>query len=457
MKRISFEYIEKSISLLKVKKGLIGNIMSSLLFKGGTSVISFLMIRMCFNNFADGDIGIWMTLSSILVWFNFFDFGLGNGMRNDLTKALIDKDVEKVKFIVSSSYISLLFISIALILGVMLLDQLDLLHLIFGMAAGWMSLHENILAALFIGTIFQIYFKLVLFLYIADGNFYINGLVGFLNQLGVFIVMMIFQYFGLLNLLNVIMINTIVPLVIILVIQVVAFTGKYKAYIPRLSLLRREYLNDILKKGILFFTLQLFWMMLTTADVYLISFFFGELAVLKISLFFKIFTLLPMMYFLVIGPFWTAFTEAYHRGEFEWIKSVILKLNALTLLFVMFGFVMLFLLQEFISLWIGRFDIESDLNAVLVLTQMLLIVYLFPFNYLLNGTGNIKVQTLSVFFGFCFKIFVVFMLDQFAMLSPTIILLLTIVSLIPSAVTSTVQVIGMLGKPSMKEGIKSEQ
>ena len=69
-------------------------------------------------NYLDAErYGIWLTLTSIVGWFTFFDAGLGNGLRNQLTKALANGDLQLGKELVSTTYaiISILFIGALLI------------------------------------------------------------------------------------------------------------------------------------------------------------------------------------------------------------------------------------------------------------------------------------------------------------------------------------------------------
>ena len=57
--------------------------------------VSFLIVPITLTYLAPEQYGIWMTLSSILFWFSFFDVGLGNGMRNYLAEAIAEKDSKK--------------------------------------------------------------------------------------------------------------------------------------------------------------------------------------------------------------------------------------------------------------------------------------------------------------------------------------------------------------------------
>ena len=58
--------------------------------------------------------GIWLTISSIVAWFNFFDAGLGNGLRNRLAESMAKDDLENARIYVSTTYFILgaIFLSI---------------------------------------------------------------------------------------------------------------------------------------------------------------------------------------------------------------------------------------------------------------------------------------------------------------------------------------------------------
>ena len=54
--------------------------------------------------------GIWITLSSVIGWFSFFDIGLGNGLRNKFAEAIANNDHKLAKMYVSTTYAVLAFI-----------------------------------------------------------------------------------------------------------------------------------------------------------------------------------------------------------------------------------------------------------------------------------------------------------------------------------------------------------
>ena len=54
--------------------------------------------------------GVWLTLSSIMGWFAFFDIGLSNGLRNKFAEAKARGDLELARSYVSTTYAALFFI-----------------------------------------------------------------------------------------------------------------------------------------------------------------------------------------------------------------------------------------------------------------------------------------------------------------------------------------------------------
>ena len=91
---------------VKVKK----NIAALALLKGVSVLITFLLVPMTLHYLKPVQYGIWLTLSSIVAWMVYFDFGLGNGLRNKLAEALAQSDFELAKSYVSTAFFLITFI-----------------------------------------------------------------------------------------------------------------------------------------------------------------------------------------------------------------------------------------------------------------------------------------------------------------------------------------------------------
>lgn len=63
---------------IKAKK----NILASFIIKGLSIAISLVLVPLTINYINPTQYGIWLTLSSIVAWFSFFDIGLTQGLRN---------------------------------------------------------------------------------------------------------------------------------------------------------------------------------------------------------------------------------------------------------------------------------------------------------------------------------------------------------------------------------------
>ncbi len=64
------------------------NIFASFVIKGSSIIVGLFLVPLTINYLSPTKYGIWITLSSIIGWFSFFDIGLGNGLRNKFTEAV---------------------------------------------------------------------------------------------------------------------------------------------------------------------------------------------------------------------------------------------------------------------------------------------------------------------------------------------------------------------------------
>jgi O-antigen/teichoic acid export membrane protein len=106
-----------------------------------------------------------------------------------------------------------------------------------------------------------------------------------------------------------------------------------------------------------------------------------------------------MAFGIIITPFWSAFTEAYVKKDFDWIRSSIKNLIRIWLLFSMGILVMLFFADRVYELWVGdSVKVPFLLSGVLAL-YIIINVWCTIFSIFLNGVGKLRLQFYSGIFG----------------------------------------------------------
>ena len=95
---------------VSVKKDIVG----SLFVKGCSIVISLLIVPLTLGYVSSDLYGIWLTLSSIMMWLNFFDIGFTLGLKNKLAEAIALGDMQRGKMLVSTTYFMMIVIFIPL-------------------------------------------------------------------------------------------------------------------------------------------------------------------------------------------------------------------------------------------------------------------------------------------------------------------------------------------------------
>ena len=88
----------------------------SFVAKALTVFIGLITMPIVFNALDKYQFGVYATLTSIISWIDLFDFGITQGLRNRLTEARTDGDVNRGRKYISTSYCLLFFISLTLFL-----------------------------------------------------------------------------------------------------------------------------------------------------------------------------------------------------------------------------------------------------------------------------------------------------------------------------------------------------
>ena len=92
--------------------------------------------------------------------------------------------------------------------------------------------------------------------------------------------------------------------------------------------------------------------------------------------------ILVMGYTIIVTPLWSATTEAYTKGDLQWIIQTVRKLQKISLVIIIAGGIMLLLSNNIYRMWIGMNAVDVKFS-----TTFVLYIYLI-FKVLYYGTEN---------------------------------------------------------------------
>ena len=384
---------------VKLKK----NIIASLLIQGISVVIGFFMVRVSLGYLDQTKYGVWLTISSLLVWFNFFEIGLGNGLKNKLAEALAKKDFELGKIYVSTTYAILsIIIGIVFVIFIIVNNFIDwtiILNTETNLAKELSSLALIVFSFFFLRFVL----KLVGIVLVADQRPAISNLFGPMGNLISLIIIYILTKISYGSLLYLGIALSGVPIIVLSIATIYFFSHDYKKISPSINSIDFKYSKELLNLGVKFFLIQITSLIFYQTSNIIISQYFGPAQVTPYNIAYKYFSTIIMLFTIIINPFWAAFTEAWVIEDVLWVKRAINKL-----LFVWGGMVLLsvfmfFISDQFFDLWIGT-ELMQSIEISLTLKLSLIIYFTLltfggVFNMFINGVGKIRLQGITLLFG----------------------------------------------------------
>lgn len=204
-------------------------------------------------NYLNGEVyGIWLTMSSILYWFTFFDIGLGNGMRNYLTEAISTKNYAEAKSILSTTFAMLSLM--AILLGLIAFSALFIVDLnkLFNTAlVSGRQLREAMLVASAF-TLMMFVVKNVGLVFVAMQKYAINDLLLVSGNVLALLIIYVLTKLTEGNLLYVVFVFTMTPVLVFLVASVPIFI-KYSNLRPTFKTVDYSLAKKVIGKGLGFF------------------------------------------------------------------------------------------------------------------------------------------------------------------------------------------------------------
>lgn len=374
---------------IKAKK----NIGLSFLIKGASIAISLILVPLTINYINPYRYGIWLTLSSVVSWFSFFDIGLTNGLRNKLVQAKSEGNIKLAKIYISTTYsiLALIFAGVWVLLMVtnQFLNWSEILKISPSMES------EISFLAIIIFSYFCLQFvlRVITTLIIADQQPAKTSLLDLLGQILSLILIFILVKTSDGSLVKLGIALCVSPLIVLVGANLYYFNGVFKKYRPSFSDVKFAYSNDLLKLGFSFFVIQIAAIIQYESANIIISRNFGAAEVTSYNVVYKYFGILHMVFMIFITPFWSASTEAFFKNDIAWIRNGIRKYNMLNIAMFFGGLLMLLFSDMAYSLWLGKGKVDIDFSLSLY-GFIFFNVGMFGSKYVnfLNGINALRLQ-----------------------------------------------------------------
>ncbi len=333
------------------------NVVMTFFIKGLSMVISFLSLPIYIRFFNDDSVlGLWYTILSVIVWFLTFDLGFGNGLRNKLVAAFSKKDNEEAQELVSSTYVSITKIAVIFIIIFTPLIFILNWNKIFKVEEALISLSalRTTIVIVFITIVSQFVLRIINFILYAYQKSAVNNFIALITSIvQVIIVVFIPSKTNDINLITLSIIYFISIVLPLLVTTLIFFWKKGKEIRPKLKYSNNEKSKEIIFLGSKIFINQIFYLLLTGFNSYLITYFLSSAVVVEYQIYYKIFMLTGTIFTLVLVPFWSATTKAMVEKRFNWIKKALKYMLFFTILFLISQALIVVMNQFIFNIWLG--------------------------------------------------------------------------------------------------------
>jgi len=378
-------------------KIILKNVPLGILFKIINLIAVFTTIPLLLNYLDTEQYGVWVTIFSIVNIVFFVDAGIGNGLKTKLSEALSLQDYKLAKTYISTAY---LFIS-GIALAVLLIGA------VFLFTINWQDLFNTsikneeliVVLGLILGMV-VISFVLNIFksfYYSAQQSSKVEFALLIYQLLVLSSIYILLQYFTR-NLLYVALVYGVSNISIGLLFTFLFFR-KNKNIKPSIKYFKKEKVNDLMGLSLAFFCIQLCMIIIFTTDNLIITNLIGPEEVTSYDIVYKLFQVVITISVIAQDPFWALYTDAYQKKDYKWIKQTLIRLNKLFLVFIIITVLLFVFSKPIIKFWLQR-DLNISNKLILFMSIFVLIrAYGSIYMCFLNAIGKIKLQMWLYVFG----------------------------------------------------------
>lgn len=359
-------------------------------FKGLSMLISYMYVPIILTCLGEVKYGIWTTILNVLSWINYFDIGIGNGLRNKLAEALAgEKKSEQIRQYVSSAYLLLGIIVVCVAtLACILCSKINWEN-VYGVHA----FDENLTLIMQLSTVFvAINFWLSLcksILYALQKNGLINAM-DVAQQLIMLVCVLLVIKTETESILVIAFLYGISNFIVMLICNLI-LSIKHKDFFPRIKYFSHKEAKETTSLGILFFIVQISSLILFTTDNLLISHFIGPAEVTSYSIVQKMFSMGTAVFVVLVVPYWSRTSGARAQGDYRLIKKSIERMYILLRIGIVAAVVLAIMFRTLANWWLGQKLIYH--TGLIPLMAIYSIIYMWNsiYSQIANGLSMMRV------------------------------------------------------------------
>lgn len=368
------------------------NIAGSFIVKGLGLVVSLALVPLTIHLLDHQKYGIWMTIFSIVSWFNLMDIGVGSGFRNKFAEAVAEGSIGLAREYVKTLYSSILVIAVAFFV---LFSVINPFLNWYGILNLPHDFNENI--TLIIWVVFglfclQLLTKNIAIILLSLQKTTLSNFLVFLGNFLALIIIFTLQLIDAVSLFSVAIAFMVAPVLVFAIYTVIAFHGMLKEFRPDWQLVpESKYLNDFMGLGLKFFVIQVAAIFMYGTGNLIITQLQGPAEVTPYTVAFRLFSSAQVIFSIIVTPFWSAFTEANTKADGLWIRNSLKRLLQVWFIFSVASAILWIFSPVIFRLWIGS-DIVIPLSLSLQFCIFIILNTLSSvFITFLSGIGKISI------------------------------------------------------------------
>ena len=273
-------------------KIVLRNSAAAFLIKGAGVVVSIFSMPAFLRYFDDkATLGVWYTIVGVVTWIDFFDLGIGNGLRNSLVDSFTNHRTQRAKEQVSTAYILLGFLSTILmaagLIAAPLLNWNELLNIQPDVVAA--EVLTEAVRNVFVGVTLHFFLKLISSVIYALQKSALNhalSLIG--NVLRLIFVLVAPSADAESNLLMLSRAYVFLACLPYLAANIAVFAAKLREIRPSFGCFRCNAVREIAAVGGVFFLCQILYMLMMNTNDFCITYFTDPANTTEYNIYYKL-------------------------------------------------------------------------------------------------------------------------------------------------------------------------